>query len=211
MGGNRDHPGVEASDPVAGPWKYTLCINDSGLPDCAGDRRRGPHRRAPRRGASGPLAAGSDHDRGHSNIPLRAQLVARLVDRANRERRHGRTLTLLAAACMEPSPSLPPEQRDRVEDQLGALLPPSGIVPARALAAARRLRTPLAAPRLVVSVSSSRCHNDPHGSTDQLARRAHPTGRIRHGPRPRVQRELARACSTSTHTSTPNACSPRAR
>ncbi len=21
MGGNRDHPGVEASDPVAGPWK----------------------------------------------------------------------------------------------------------------------------------------------------------------------------------------------
>ena len=131
MGGNRDHPGVEASDPVAGPWKYTLCINDSGLPDCAGDRRRGPHRRTPRRGASGPLAAGSDHDRGHSNILLRAQLVAHLVDRANRERRHGRTLTLLAAACIESSPSIPPELHDRVEDQLGALLPPSGIVQAR--------------------------------------------------------------------------------
>src|SRR4051794_6716833 len=75
---------------------------------------------------------------GHSNIPLRAQLVAGLVDRANRERRHGRTLTLLAAACIESSPSLPPELRDRVEDQLGALLPPSGIVQARALAS--RLR-----------------------------------------------------------------------
>ena len=187
MGGNRDHPGVEASDPVAGPWKYTLCINDSGLPDCAGDRRRGPHRRAPRRGASGPLSAGSDHDRGHSNIPLRAQLVARLVDPANRERRHGRTLTLLAAACIEPSPSLPPELRDRVEDQLGPLLPPSGIVPARALAAARRLRTPLAAPRLVVSVGSSRCRNGPHGSTDQLAGALTLLAGYATDPRPRVR------------------------
>ena len=201
MGGNRDHPGVEASDPVSGPWRIDFVHRTI--------QEYLTAKEIAEEGHIGALLGVAHLDlwqqvvimtAGHANTPLRAQLVAGLVDRANRERRHGRTLTLLAAACIKSSPSLPLELRDRVEDQLGALLPPSGIVPARALAAARRLRTPLAA---ATTIRTAALINWP-GALTLLAGYAT-------DPRPRVQRELARACSTSTHTSTPNACAPTTR
>ena len=141
MGGNRDHPGVDASDPVAG-WKIDFVHRTIQEYLTAKEIAEEDHIGAPLD------VAHLDQwqqvvimTAGHANTPLRVQLVAGLVDRANRERRHGRTLTLLAAACIESSPSLPPELRDRVEDQLGALLPPSGIVQTRALASRSRRKS----------------------------------------------------------------------
>ena len=88
MGGNRDHPGVEASDPVA------AAVNRL-------------HARTIEKYLTAKEIAEEDHigalldvahldqwqqvvimTAGPCSTPLRAQLVADLVDRANREPRH---------------------------------------------------------------------------------------------------------------------------
>lgn len=85
-----EYPGVEPSDPVAGPWKIDFVHRTIQEYLTAKEIAEEDH--------IGALLDVAHLDQwqqvvimtaGHANTPLRAQLVAGLVDRANRERRHG--------------------------------------------------------------------------------------------------------------------------
>ena len=73
---------------------------------------------------------------GHANAPLRRQLLTGLLDRADAEARHCYHLRLLIAACLETIPDVPETLRRRIENCIGALIPPRGTADARPLAAA---------------------------------------------------------------------------
>lgn len=71
---------------------------------------------------------------GHANAPLRLQLLAGLLDRAEAEPRHCHRLRLLTAACLETIPDVPAALRDRVNACLARLIPPRNTDEARPLA-----------------------------------------------------------------------------
>lgn len=87
---------------------------------------------------------------GHANTAVRASLLIGMLDRAEAETTHRRTLVRLATACLETVPVLdPPELLLRVQAAADTLTPPRGSAEARALAAIgepilRRLPTDLA-------------------------------------------------------------------
>ncbi|MBF9128982.1 NACHT domain-containing protein [Plantactinospora sp. S1510] len=131
---------------------------------------------------------------GHANLPLRSELIKCVLDRAGREPRHQRTLTLLAAACLETLPGLdPPELLTRLRTALARLLPPRGRAEVRSLAAVGeslldQLPTGLAGlseGRAAATVRTAALVNGPR-ALDVLSRYAA-------DPRRAVQRELAQA------------------
>ena len=127
---------------------------------------------------------------GHANAPLRYQLLAGILDRADTQPRHAHRLRLLAAACLETIPQVPAALRDRIDGCIATLIPPRNITDARPLASAgedmlRRLPATveeLPAGEAVATVRTAWLINSP-GALDRLARYAT-------DPRPQVQDEL---------------------
>ncbi|WP_122619739.1 NACHT domain-containing protein [Streptomyces sp. Tu 4128] len=60
---------------------------------------------------------------GHANTRQREELLGGILDRAEEEPRHARTLRLLAAACQETLPSVSDELADRLDEAVTKLLP----------------------------------------------------------------------------------------
>ncbi|MFI8894134.1 NACHT domain-containing protein [Streptomyces paradoxus] len=60
---------------------------------------------------------------GHANARQREELLGGILDRADREPRHARTLRLLAASCQETLPVIPDGLAGRLEDAVSCLLP----------------------------------------------------------------------------------------
>lgn len=60
---------------------------------------------------------------GHANARQREELLGGILDRAEEEPRHARTLRLLAAACQETLPSVSGGLADRLDEAVTALLP----------------------------------------------------------------------------------------
>lgn len=73
---------------------------------------------------------------GHANGPLRRELLAGLLDRAEAEPRYGHRLRMLVAASLETIPDVPRESQDRVERCVSRLIPPRNAAEARRLASA---------------------------------------------------------------------------
>jgi len=73
---------------------------------------------------------------GHTNAPLRHQLLSDLLDRADARSRHAHRLRMLVAACLETIPEVPSYLRARVDRCVSMLIPPRNIAQARRLAAA---------------------------------------------------------------------------
>lgn len=73
---------------------------------------------------------------GHATPAQRSELIRGLLDRAGTERvaRRAGSLRLLAAACLETSPELPPDLRDEVQRAAETLLPPKTMATAQLLA-----------------------------------------------------------------------------
>ncbi|MFV2084516.1 NACHT domain-containing protein [Micromonospora sp. LOL_021] len=72
---------------------------------------------------------------GHANAPVRRSLLTGLLDRASNEPKQARHLRLLAAACLETSPTVePPELLQRIRDGVQTLLPPRSVKESRSLA-----------------------------------------------------------------------------
>ncbi|WTP25382.1 NACHT domain-containing protein [Streptomyces sp. NBC_00203] len=60
---------------------------------------------------------------GHANARQREELLGGILDRAEEEPRHARTLRLLAASCQETLPSVSEELGERLEEAVAQLLP----------------------------------------------------------------------------------------
>ncbi|MFJ3622762.1 NACHT domain-containing protein [Streptomyces iakyrus] len=60
---------------------------------------------------------------GHANARQREELLGGILDRADREPRHARTLRLLAASCQETLPEVSDGLAGRLEDAVSCLLP----------------------------------------------------------------------------------------
>ncbi|WP_329250629.1 NACHT domain-containing protein [Actinoallomurus sp. NBC_01490] len=73
---------------------------------------------------------------GHATGPLRRDLLAGLLDRADREPRHARRLRRLVTACLETVPEIPAELRDRIEHCLANVIPPRNAEEAHLLVGA---------------------------------------------------------------------------
>lgn len=73
---------------------------------------------------------------GHANSRLRDRLIGGLLDRAGSKPRYARHLRLLAAACIETSPTMSPVILQRVDDSISKLIPPKTSTEARSLALA---------------------------------------------------------------------------
>lgn len=73
---------------------------------------------------------------GHASPRQRAELIRGLLDSAapGRTSRLGTSLRLLAAACLETSPEVPPDLRGEVQQAAATLLPPKTVTTATALA-----------------------------------------------------------------------------
>ncbi|MFF7476562.1 NACHT domain-containing protein [Streptomyces sp. NPDC008092] len=72
---------------------------------------------------------------GHANLRQRRELIGALLDRAADEPRHARRLRLLAASCLETMTTVPDDVARRLDEALGALVPPRRESEARSLAA----------------------------------------------------------------------------
>ncbi|WP_458087647.1 NACHT domain-containing protein [Streptomyces malaysiensis] len=72
---------------------------------------------------------------GHANTPQREELLSGILDRAEEEPRHARTLRLLAAACQETLPSMSDGLVNRLDGAVTQLLPPRRKTDPPALAA----------------------------------------------------------------------------
>jgi hypothetical protein len=72
---------------------------------------------------------------GHANRPQREELLGGILDRAAAEPRHARKLRLLAAACQETVPEVSEGLAGRLDEAVGALLPPRRETDPPALAA----------------------------------------------------------------------------
>jgi len=132
---------------------------------------------------------------GHANAPLRRQLLAGLLDRADAEHRHATRLRLLVAACLETIHDVPADLQDRINTCVDSLIPPRSTADARPLASAgdqvlSRLPATLASLPTGEAVATVRTAWLVHGSRalDHLARYAS-------DPRPRVQDEIISAWS----------------
>ncbi|MDX8148436.1 NACHT domain-containing protein [Lentzea sp. BCCO 10_0061] len=73
---------------------------------------------------------------GHGNHPTRQNLLDGILDRADTEPRHSRSLRLLAAACLETIGSITGDLRNRIEYGLSKTIPPRRINEAQSLASA---------------------------------------------------------------------------
>lgn len=73
---------------------------------------------------------------GHANAPVRRELLAGLLDRANQGDRHSRRLRLLVAGCLETVQELPSDLRERIDACLTEVIPPRNDAEARSLALA---------------------------------------------------------------------------
>ena len=71
---------------------------------------------------------------GHSNMPLREELINGLIGRASAEPRIARRMTILVAACLETLPSVPPTIGTEISRCLDELVPPRDLASARSLA-----------------------------------------------------------------------------
>ncbi|MDX3229998.1 NACHT domain-containing protein [Streptomyces sp. ME19-01-6] len=72
---------------------------------------------------------------GHANRGQREELITGILDRAAAERRHARGLRLLAASCLETMESVPVGLAERLDVNLGVLVPPRRRSDAESLAA----------------------------------------------------------------------------
>ncbi|MER7788340.1 NACHT domain-containing protein [Streptomyces sp. NPDC097640] len=72
---------------------------------------------------------------GHANRGQREELITGILDRAEAERRHARGLRLLAASCLETMESVPVGLAERLDVNLGQLVPPRRRSDAESLAA----------------------------------------------------------------------------
>ncbi|MFI1331644.1 NACHT domain-containing protein [Streptomyces sp. NPDC020845] len=72
---------------------------------------------------------------GHANRGQREELITGILDRAEAERRHARGLRLLAASCLETMESVPVGLDERLDVNLGVLVPPRRRRDAESLAA----------------------------------------------------------------------------
>jgi NACHT domain len=73
---------------------------------------------------------------GHASRGRRADLITRLLDRGDSKGKYRDPMHLLALACLETSPELDPELRERIELSAANLLPPKSVNVAGAFAAA---------------------------------------------------------------------------
>ncbi|WP_448230871.1 NACHT domain-containing protein [Microbacterium lacticum] len=80
---------------------------------------------------------------GHANSEQREQLIRGLLRRGSDTPRRRHRLFLLAVACMETSPQLPPALRKDLRDALREVLPPKNMTEAMAVASAGELAVPL--------------------------------------------------------------------
>jgi NACHT domain len=71
---------------------------------------------------------------GHANRGQREELITGILDRAEAERRHARGLRLLAASCLETMESVPAGLAERLDVNLGVLVPPRRRSDAESLA-----------------------------------------------------------------------------
>lgn len=132
---------------------------------------------------------------GHANAPLRRDLLAGLLNRADAEPKRAHRLRMLVTACLETIPDVPSAARDRVDRCVSKLIPPRSDADARRLAAAgeevlRRLPESLedlSETQAVATVRTAWLVNGP-AAMDVLARYAS-------DPRPKVQTELVAAWS----------------
>lgn len=73
---------------------------------------------------------------GHAQSHQREELLTRLLERADSETSHGLLLKALAVACLETSPKLSKDLRQRLQDVASDLLPPKTLRQAEMLAGA---------------------------------------------------------------------------
>jgi hypothetical protein len=126
---------------------------------------------------------------GHANAPIREELFAGLLDRADRQPKQARRLRLLAAACLETAPAVPPALLARVRAHLREIVPRS-ISEARSLAAVGQPLldelpvdiTTLTEAQAAATIRAAALVNGP-AALAMLAGYAR-------DPRPRVQRQL---------------------
>jgi hypothetical protein len=72
---------------------------------------------------------------GHATTPHRVELLTAILDRIDTESGQiADTLRLVALACLDTSPELPPELRARIEREAGRVIPPTTMAAARAIA-----------------------------------------------------------------------------
>lgn len=71
---------------------------------------------------------------GHGNRSQRIELITGILDRAASEKRHQRTLRLLAASCLETMESVPAPIAQRMDDCVDSLIPPRRSSEATSLA-----------------------------------------------------------------------------
>ena len=130
---------------------------------------------------------------GLANAPMRHELMQGLLDRADAEPQHRRRLQLLAASCMEATPSLGPLVSNRLDECLTQLLPPRSFSEARSLASVGESLLPrlmvdpaeISEAAAVASVRAAALINGV-GAWQVLELFAH-------DPRPRIQKELISA------------------
>lgn len=128
---------------------------------------------------------------GHCSVPLRAELLDGILDRADQERRHARKLRLLAAACLETTHTVPEQVAARVDAVLDQIVPPRS---------GREVKTLVLAGELVLRKLPSTLD----GLSDAVAKACVETAALINGPgglrvlsryaadsRVSVQRELA--------------------
>jgi NACHT domain len=72
---------------------------------------------------------------GHANSSQRQELISGILDRAQNEPRHCRSLRLLAASCLETADSIPDELAALLDQNIGELVPPRRRVDSLSLAA----------------------------------------------------------------------------
>ncbi|WP_405661615.1 NACHT domain-containing protein [Streptomyces sp. RK9] len=72
---------------------------------------------------------------GHANRTQQEELLGGILDRAEREPRHARTLRLVVASCQETMPSVPEALAARLDQAVGRLVPPRRQSEAESLAA----------------------------------------------------------------------------
>ncbi|USX49326.1 NACHT domain-containing NTPase [Lentzea sp. HUAS12] len=64
---------------------------------------------------------------GHANTPQRVQLLNGLLGRSENEKQNRRRLRLLAVACQETAPTIPPEVLPALDAALEKVVPPKGV------------------------------------------------------------------------------------
>ncbi|WP_316289970.1 NACHT domain-containing protein [Clavibacter michiganensis] len=80
---------------------------------------------------------------GHANNAQRRRILEGLLDRGSAEDSNRHQLYLLAVACLQTVPELPVDLRDRLQDALNSVVPPTTMTEASAVASAGQSAAPL--------------------------------------------------------------------